>query len=258
MRIYPVFLSHAGCPQRCVFCNQHAAEKVKPWQQSVEESIAYIEKSNLVYDEVAFYGGTPTSSLSFISDLLEPFQPFIEANKVRGIRLSTRPDELDKTVVAALVDYHVTTVELGVESFSDEVLDACGRGYHRSDVLSAYELVKPHFNVVLQIMVGLPKETEEDRRFAIEYTVDLHPWGVRYFPTLVLRNTVLEKMYKDGYYKPLSMDEAIHWSKTAYNSFKNAGIRVLQVGLHSSEFLTDELVAGPYVGNFGELVRSDF
>jgi len=62
-------------------------------------------------------------------------------------------------------------------------------------------------------------------------------------------------MYESGAYQPLSMEEALYWSRRAYERFMAAGIAVLQIGLHSSEFLSEELVAGPYCGNFGELVR---
>jgi len=64
--------------------------------------------------------------------------------------------------------------------------------------------------------------------------------GVRYFPTLVLRGTELQKMYESGTYQPLSMEEALYWSRRAYESFMAAGIAVLQIGLHSSEFLSED------------------
>jgi len=53
---------------------------------------------------------------------------------------------------------------------------------------------------------------------------------------LVLRGTELQKMYESGTYQPLSMEEALYWSRRAYESFMAAGIAVLQIGLHSSEF----------------------
>jgi histone acetyltransferase (RNA polymerase elongator complex component) len=257
MRIYPVFLSNAGCPQRCIFCNQSAAEKVRPWKKSVEDALFYLDHSNLVYDEVALYGGTPTSDLSFLIELLEPFERFWTTRKIQGIRLSTRPDEINEDVVKVMVNYHVTTVEIGVESFSDSVLNSAERGYCVNDILNAHRLLSERFNEVFQLMVGLPHETDADRELTINRTLQLHPWGIRYFPTLVLKGTKLERLYREGHYEPLTIEQAIFWSKKAYNSFRNAGIRVLQIGLHSSDFLSEELVAGPYAGNFGELVRGD-
>lgn len=255
MRIYPVFLSHAGCRQRCVFCNQRAAERIKPWKESIEETFHYIQKSNLVYDEIAFYGGTPTSSENLLKDILQPFQTFLKIGKIKGIRISTRPDEINESIIQILVDYGVSTVEIGVESFSDEVLRLSKRGHTEEDVKRAHELLKGRFREVFQLMVGLPGETDRHREETISKTVSLKPWGVRYFPTLVLRGTELQKMYESGAYQPLSMEEALYWSRRAYESFMAAGIAVLQIGLHSSEFLSEELVAGPYCGNFGELVR---
>jgi len=255
MKVYPIFLSNAGCPSRCVFCNQRAAERIKPWEQSVQEAFDYIQGSNLVYDEIAFYGGTPTSSEKLLKKILDPFLIFLRNGKAKGLRVSTRPDQINEQIVKILADHGVTTVEIGVESFSDEVLEMSGRGHSVSDVVHAHELLKGQFREVFQLMVGLPGENDCHREKTISQTVSLKPWGVRYFPTLVLRGTDLERMYVDGTYKPLTMEEALYWSRKAYCSFKDAGIAVLQIGLHSSEFLSDELVAGPYCGNFGELVR---
>jgi len=165
MRIYPVFLSHAGCRQRCVFCNQRAAERIKPWKESIEEAFHYIQKSNLVYDEIAFYGGTPTSSENLLKDILQPFQTFLKIGKIKGIRISTRPDEINESIIQILVDYGVSTVEIGVESFSDEVLRLSKRGHTEEDVKRAHELLKGRFREVFQLMVGYRvKLTATERR----------------------------------------------------------------------------------------------
>jgi len=255
MRIYPVFLSHTGCRQRCVFCNQRAAERFKPWKESIEEAFHYIQKSNLLYDEIAFYGGTPTSSENLLKDILQPFQTFLKIGKIKGIRISTRPDEINESIIQILVDYGVSTVEIGVESFSDEVLRLSKRDHTEEDVKRAHELLKGRFREVFLLMVGLLGETDRNRDETISKTVSLKPWGVRYFPTLVLRVTELPIMYELGVYQPLSMDEALYWSRRAYESFMAAGIAVLQIGLHSSEFVSEVLAAGPYCGNSGELAR---
>ncbi|NPV88446.1 radical SAM protein [Coprothermobacteraceae bacterium] len=255
MRIYPIFLGNAGCPQKCVYCNQAAAEVVRPWKESLAEALSYLEESQLTYDEVALYGGTPTASEYLLRELLEPFRPFLDSGKIGGIRLSTRPDAITEESVQLMTMGGVTTVELGVESFSDHVLAESQRGYSVEQVLKAYELLKGRFKVVFQIMFGLPGESDSDRQLNIDETLRLKPWAVRLFPTLVLKGTSLEAMHKQGKYTPMSVEDAIHWCRKAYNAFVAEGIRVIQIGLHSSEFLSSEFVAGPYAGNFGEMVR---
>ena len=55
------------------------------------------------------------------------------------------------------------TVELGAQSFSDKVLSLNGRGHTAAQIESAFTLLREKgFTAGLQIMTGLPGETEED------------------------------------------------------------------------------------------------
>ena len=62
--------------------------------------------------------------------------------KVKSIRISTRPDYIDKLILKRLKKYHVQTIELGVQSANDYILARCQRGHTFEDVKKASKLIR--------------------------------------------------------------------------------------------------------------------
>ncbi len=256
-RIYPIFIPFTGCRFRCSFCNQWASSGVPPheYQRQIEEAFQFLERSNRVYDEVSIYGGTPLWSGTGW-EIMERLQPFIKSGKVKGIRLSTRPDSIVPDIIQRLIELHVSTVEIGIQSLSDKVLQCVNRGHTVADVERAIELLHgADIHVIGQFMIGLPCEGDE--------IYDIPMWskehrlqGVRIFPLIVLEQTEVAQWYREGRYKPLDVDEAVYKLARIVRQLEDYGIPVIQIGLHDSKELQKAIVAGPYVGNLGEMVRS--
>ncbi len=261
--IVPIFISNQGCPHRCIFCDQKritGEEKIGP--ESVERIIKTAISSKRFSKqqgiEVAFYGGTFASlPLSYIKELLEPVKRYIEDGIVKEIRISTRPDSINEKVLGILKQYHVKTVELGAQSFDDNVLRLSKRGHSAEDIVNSFYMLKEHgFKVGIQLMPGLPGDTKEVFRKSIEKTLELIPDMVRLYPTVVIKGTELEELYNKKLYRPLSLQEAIDMCVEAVLALEMKGIPVIRIGLMNSESLVKNIVAGPWHPAFGFLVRS--
>ncbi len=256
-RIYPIFIPFSGCRFRCAFCNQWASSGVpqEDVMKLLEDAFSFLKSSERVYDEVSIYGGTPLwSGLGW--QIMERLTPFIKEGKVGGIRLSTRPDSITPETVNRLKELGVTTVEIGIQSLSDRVLRCVNRGHTVADVERAISLLKgAGINVIGQFMIGLPCEGDEIYDIP-KFAADRGLGGVRIFPLVVLKDTELEKWYREGRYKPLSVDDAVYKLGMIVRDLERRGVPVIQIGLHSSKELERAVVAGPYVGNLGEMVRS--
>jgi histone acetyltransferase (RNA polymerase elongator complex component) len=113
-------------------------------------------------------------------------------------------------------------------------------------------------NIILgvQLMLGLPGFNTTTLDETIETTIKLKPDFVRIYPTIVLKNTMLEDWYKDGEYSPLTLEESIEITSRLVEKFKKEDISVIKVGLHS-DIEKDSIIAGPYHQSFGELVRAE-
>ena len=266
--IIPIFVPHLGCPNDCVFCNQKSIsgqtkqvtkEDVK---EIIEEHLKYIKKDSKV--EVAFFGGSFTGiEEEKQEELLSAAYEYIKQKKVESIRISTRPDYIDKKILKRLKKYKVKTIELGVQSANDYILKRANRGHDFKDVVKASKLIRWYgFNLGHQMMVGLPESTRNDEINTAKALIKLKPKMVRIYPVLVIKGTRLEQEYNEGIYEALTVVQAVETCKELVSMFNNKGIEVIRVGLQNTDEITDpntegsEVVAGPYHPAFRQLVES--
>jgi histone acetyltransferase (RNA polymerase elongator complex component) len=280
--IVPIFVPHMGCPHQCVFCNQtsitgsHPDDVLSSITRRIKEvygDFAHrppshggagdplrVQPRKLSRRQIAFYGGSFTGIEKEVQiQLLSAVQPLIRKGLIDSIRVSTRPDYIDPQVLALLKTYGVRTVELGVQSMVQEVLRRSRRGHTADHVLSAVELLHGgDFEVGIQIMVGLPGDDMGRNASTVDRVIQLNPHFVRIYPTLVVKGTALERLYRSGRYRPLSLEEAVYLCKKAFLRFHRASIPVIRLGLQSNPELeaTGCVLAGPYHAAFGHLVES--
>ncbi|MDD4548154.1 MAG: radical SAM protein [Syntrophomonadaceae bacterium] len=266
MRHYniPVFIPHMGCPFRCIFCNQNKIAsqaqipEVSDVEHIVEQHLATIPRSETDI-EIAFFGGSFTAiSKDLQQQYLAAVNPYLKSGRVQGIRLSTRPDYIDKEILDFLFSWGVTVIELGVQSMHEEVLKASRRGYETDDVLKACKLIKEYgFKLGIQLMIGLPGDNYYRDMETTEQVLSINPDMIRIYPTLVVASTYLATLYHNGEYIPLELDEAIEISKDMLIQFQKKDIDVIRIGLQPSEDLRSEgtVIAGPFHPSFGELVE---
>ena len=261
----PVFVPHKGCPYDCVFCNQKRItgniKETTPRDvtATIEEYLKTLPDKNADI-EVAFFGGSFTGiPIDEQSLLMERVMPYINDGRINGIRLSTRPDYINRTILDNLKKHHVTTIELGVQSMVDSVLKASNRGHSSDDVIKAVKLIKEYdFSLGLQMMTGLPGDTEEYALLTAKRIIELSPQFVRIYPTLTIKDTYLEKMYENKKYVPQTLEDAVMLSKDLLLMFEKAGINVIRIGLQPTDEINENasVVAGPFHSAFGELVES--
>jgi histone acetyltransferase (RNA polymerase elongator complex component) len=210
--------------------------------------------------EVAFYGGSFTGlPIELQEELLKPAYQAYSEGLINGIRISTRPDLIDPVVLKYIKKWGVGTIELGVQSLNQEVLTASGRGHTPEDVVRSVELIQEAGLILgLQMMIGLPKDTRERSVATGLGIIGLHPNFIRIYPTIVICGTLLHRIFQKGDYWPLSLDEAIDWTRLLFLMFASHDIPVIRMGLQASESLLKpgEVVAGPFHSAFGELVES--
>lgn len=268
--IIPIFVPNLGCPNDCTFCNQKkiSGQQTNVTAKDVRDTIEYYIKNfrdDNKYIEVAFFGGSFTGiDVEVQKELLETANKFIEKGKVGSIRISTRPDYINKEILKMLKKYHVKTIELGVQSSNDYILRRSKRNHTFEDVIKASKLIRRYgFRLGHQMMIGLPESTELDEINTAKDLIKLKPKMVRIYPVLVIKGTELEHEYNAGEYKPLTIEQAVERAKEVNYLFRKKKIDVIRIGLQNTEEITDpkqdksEVVAGPYHPAFRQLVEAD-
>ncbi len=261
-RNIPFFVPHAGCPNCCVFCSQtkitgESCEKALSQEICELRKLLDSETERFCQNQIGFFGGSFTAiEKSRMEKLLSVANEYIDKGVAESIRISTRPDKIDQQVLGILKKYRVTNIELGVQSTCDKVLKASNRGHIASDSFVAAEMItKNGFVFGGQMMIGLPQSTMETE---IQTALDIVKMGAkeaRIYPTVVFEGTKLFEMAKSGEYTPLNLDDAVERTAKCYKIFLDAKVKLLRIGLHSSENLANAPLGANHPA-IGELVKS--
>lgn len=259
----PIFVPHKGCPYQCSFCDQRVisgeekapapAEAAKLCRDAFEMLPARFRTA-----EIAFFGGSFTAipreeMLAF----LEAVQPFRKEPRFGGIRISTRPDAIDEEILDILGRYGVRAIELGAQSLYNKVLEANGRGHTAEDVKRAAELIRARgFSLGLQMMTGLYESTPEmDWKTGLGLA-EMEPDTVRIYPTVVFPGTGLARMMEEGAYHPPGLPETVELCAHLLELFEKRDIRVIRLGLHAEDGVSQKAIGGCFHPALGELCRS--
>ena len=260
----PIFIPHLGCPNACVFCNQrtisgHGDFKIESVRDEIESALSTLSADT--EREIAFFGGSFTGiDRVLMIELLDMAESYVKMGLVSEIRLSTRPDYINSEILDILSQYSVRTIELGLQSLDDEVLCASRRGHSSECALSACKQIKERgFNLIGQMMIGLPKSTGESEIKTAELICKLRADGARVYPTVVFADTELSLMMKEGEYLPLDTESAVERTKNVLAVFDSYGVPCIRVGLCASENLRDAslAIAGATHSAIGEMAMSE-
>lgn len=201
-----LYLHIPFCRKRCHFCyfkvyTDKDATAIKGYLDlAIRELELYAarpfiggRKPQFVY----FGGGTPSylseSQLTYLTDRMKALLPWDEAEEVT---FECEPGTLTDHKLKTIRDLGVTRLSLGVENFSDHILDINGRAHRSKEIRRAYhfarELEFPQINI--DLIAGMVEETEENWRDCVRQTIELSPDSVTIYQMEVPYNT---DIYRD-------------------------------------------------------------
>ncbi len=254
--ILPIFLPHFGCEKRCIYCDQtYITEK-----EDYDLTRYVCDLTDKIKEpfEVALYGGDIFGAKKEeLEKILKILKPLIERSK--GMRVSSRPLVSRKgfsEILELLKDHRLNVVELGIPTFNDSILRFLKRGHTVKDLEETYRYLESRgIKVALQLMVGLPKETEMDIKETVRNVLRLKPHYIRIYPLVVIRGTPLAEMVASEKVRLVSFEEAVRRAAYIYASAKKNGIDVLKIGLTDNRSLRENVKGGFYHPSFGYIVR---
>jgi len=253
--IIPVFLPHLGCRDRCIYCDQNLITDIgeENLRTRIEQSLATRQGPF----EVGLYGGNifglKPETLKRLFSYFDSYQAAIT-----NFRISTKPVPLNDKIIGILKENRVTTIELGIPTFNDQILEFLNRKHTAADLKNAFRVLTGEgFQVALQVMVGLPHETMSDIRESVTNIINLKPTYIRIYPLAFINGTPLADMYKVQKFVPITFDEAIHRAMLIYLNALQHEIKTVKMGLTDNEVIKEKIIGGYYHPAFGFLVKSE-
>ena len=211
-----------SCPNRenggsgCIFCtgsDEFAGEVTKTLKQQYEDQKLVVKNKWSDAKFIAYFGSY-TNTYAPTRVLREKFLEVLSFEDVIGISIGTRCDCISDDCFKFLEELNkktFLTVELGLQSIHNETLKFINRGH---DLDSFDKMVKrlkeASINVVVHIIDGLPFETEDMMLETIRHLNDLEIDGIKIHNLYVAKRTVLEKLYLDGKFELMSMNQYIN------------------------------------------------
>jgi len=177
----------------------------------------------------------------------------ISTHKCVGLTIETKPDYCKWNHIEMMLSLGVTRVEIGVQSLRNAVFRLTNRGHNVDDVIESFKIARnAGFKIVAHMMPGLPgsspKEDLEDLQQLL-YDPRYRPDMLKIYPTLVLKNTGLHKMYCSGRFTPFTDEEMV---KILVELKKKIPpwIRIMRI---QREIETKDIIAGPKAGNLRQI-----
>ena len=146
------------------------------------------------------------------STSLQQAQKFNEVSDIRcvGFTVETKPDYCKEMHIDLMLELGITRVEIGVQTLSDNVYKNINRGHNVDDVYQSFQIAKDSgYKIVAHMMPGLPGSDPQKDLLDFKKLFDdsrLKPDMLKIYPTLLLKNTGLAKLYERGLYQPYSDD----------------------------------------------------
>lgn len=130
--------------------------------------------------------------------------------KCIGITIETRPDFCLKSHIRDMLSYGCTRLEIGIQSIYEDIARLTNRGHTVDAVKNCFEIAKDAgYKLVAHLMPDLPQmSVERDLESFKEFFENpaFRADGLKIYPTLVIRGTLLYEMWKRGEYRNYSPD----------------------------------------------------
>ena len=225
-KIYKVSLDGGfTCPNRdgkvsrggCIFCSENGsgdftATKLKSIHAQIEEQIDLVSKKYKGDKYIAYFQNF-TNTYAEVSYLRKIYEEALSHEKIVGLAIATRPDCLEDDVLELLAELNKKTflwVELGLQTLNDDVAKYFNRAYETEIYKEASKkLNRLSIKFVTHIIIGLPKEENDDYLKTAIFAQNCGTWGIKLHLMYVVKNTPLEKLYLNGDLKVNTKEEYV-------------------------------------------------
>ena len=208
------------CPNRdgtlnkngCIFCSQKGSGDHLISASNIQEQVQNYFKSYRAQRANKFivYFQNFSNTYDSLENLKLKYDSALIDERIVGISIATRPDCISEDIAKLLKSYtnkYYVCVELGLQTSNDNTGKLINRGYLSTDFTQAVKILnKYNIDVITHIMVGLPYETKSDLESTINFLNNHNIQGLKIHSTYIVKNTVLENMYNEEKYTPISLE----------------------------------------------------
>ena len=231
-----LYLHIPFCRKRCKFCyfrvyTDKNSREVERYMAALVREIELLRSKPAIAErrlQFAYFGGGTPSFLSAkqLHSLVDRLREIIQWDDAEEVTFECEPGTLNENKLQAIRDIGVTRLSLGVENFSDAVLEDNGRAHHSAEIFRAYEWAREigFDQVNIDLIAGMVGETDENWQDCVEQTLKLAPDCVTIYQMELPFNTVYSKEGASG--QVATWKTKRRWVDEAFRQFQDNGYHV--------------------------------
>lgn len=215
-----IYIHIPFCIKKCLYCDfsseKYNPELSKPYINALKEEIRLSEKSSCEIETIYFGGGTPSIlNQDGIKDVLEEVYKNFAVSRNAEITLEANPATADFEKLKDLNELGINRLSIGIQSFSDRILELLGRVHTKKQAIELYENARRagFENISLDLMFALPNQSLSDLMESLNTAVNLNPEHISIYELSFEENTPFgknEKILKEAIYPdPSEMTDLI-------------------------------------------------
>ena len=196
-----IFCSEKGAGELIKFSNLNISNQVRNFLDSYRGKRA---------NKFIVYFQNYTNTYDSLENLKSKYDASLIDDRIVGLSVATRPDCINEDIAKLLSSYmdkYQVSVELGLQTANDNTGRLLKRHYTSQQFTKAVEILRKYnIEVIAHMMVGLPNETDNDIIETVNFINSHDIQGLKIHSTYIVKNTILEKMYKSGKYTPMTLE----------------------------------------------------
>ncbi len=207
---YSLYIGIPFCPTTCLYCS-FTSYPIGGWRKQVDIYVDCVIKEmeytaekyrHKILDSVYVGGGTPTTlEPEQLDRLLSRLKGLFDFRNVKEFTVEAgRADSITEDKLQVLYRHGVTRISVNPQTMKQQTLDIIGRKASVKQVEEAYALARRvgFDNINMDLILGLPGETEEDVRHTIDRVVELAPDSLTVHSLAVKRASKLNQWIQEN------------------------------------------------------------
>lgn len=226
-----IYLHIPFCKTRCIYCDFYSTTRNDLRQRYVralchELVLRRDYLRGATVETVYFGGGTPSQlTEKDFESIFQTLQDVYGLEHAREITLEANPDDLTDDYVQLLRHFPFNRISMGIQTFDEQTLQLLQRRHTATQAIEAVQRCRQagFNNLSIDLIYGLPGETEEKWKHDLQEAVNLHPEHISAYHLTYEEGTPLYRLRETHRVNEVNEEDSLRFFTLLVQTLRKAG-----------------------------------